>query len=391
MKIETKALHVLPTDPLTGAISVPIYQTATFVQDAPGENKGYDYSRSNNPTRAALELLIAKLENGDAGYAFSSGLAAVDAVLKLLNYGDEILATDDIYGGTFRAFEKVYEKFGIKVNYVDTSNLNLVQSKINSKTKFIWIESPSNPLLKINDIKALADIAHLHQCLLVVDNTFLSPAGQRPLELGADIVIHSATKYIAGHSDVIAGLVVTKDADLSAKIKFYQNATGAVLGPFDSWLTIRGIQTLQIRIEKQCGNALSIAKYLEKEDLVAEVFYPGLENHKGHELALKQQETFGAIISFRLKDDSLEDTLLFLSKTKYFKLAESLGGVKSLICHPSSMTHKTIPKSIREKNGITDGLIRVSCGIENIEDLILDLAGAFTQLKEAKLSQVSFA
>jgi cystathionine beta-lyase len=388
MKAETKALHDVQGDILTGAISTPIYQTATFIQEAPGINKGYDYSRSNNPTRAVLEKLIANLENGHAGFAFASGLAAVDAVLKTLKTGDEIIAIDDIYGGSFRAFNQVYKKFGIKVKYLDTTNLALIAKNINEQTKLLWLESPSNPKLKVSDIKALSEIAHKFDCKVVVDNTFLSPAGQIPINLGADIVIHSATKYLAGHSDVIAGLVVTKSEDLSKEIKFYQNASGAVLGPFDSWLCIRGIQTLHLRIQKQCENAFRIAKYLQKEELIDQIYYPGLESHPNHDLANRQQATYGAIISFTLKDDNYENALFILQNLKLFKLAESLGGVKSLACHPPSMTHKTIPAATRKANGINDSLIRLSAGIENVEDLVNDLAAVLAKLREKILSRV---
>jgi len=388
MKAETKVLHDVQGDILTGAISTPIYQTATFIQDAPGVNKGYDYSRSNNPTRAVLEKLIANLENGHAGFAFASGLAAVDAVLKILKAGDEIIAIDDIYGGSFRAFNQVYKKFGITVKYLDTTNLALIKDNLNEYTKLLWIESPSNPKLKVSDIKALAKIAHQFDCKVVVDNTFLSPVGQTPLKLGADIVIHSATKYLAGHSDVIAGLIVTKTKELSEEIKFYQNASGAVLGPFDSWLCIRGIQTLHLRIQKQCENAFRIAKYLEKEDLIDQIYYPGLSHHPNHKIAKRQQATYGAIISFTLKEDNFEDALFILQNLQLFKLAESLGGVKSLACHPPSMTHKTIPIEIRKANGINESLVRLSAGIENVEDLINDLAAVLGKLREKILSKV---
>lgn len=389
MKTATKIIHGIGVDELTGAISTPIYQTATFEQSAPGVNKGFDYSRSNNPTRHALEKFIAKLENGHAGFAFASGLAAVDAVLKTLSSGDEIIAIDDIYGGSFRAFEQVYKKFGIKVKYLDTTNLLLIKEHLNEHTKLLWIESPSNPKLKVSNITALCEIAHEFNCKVVVDNTFLSPVGQKPLDLGADIVIHSATKYLAGHSDVIAGLVITKDEALSTQIKFFQNASGAVLGPFDSWLCIRGIQTLSLRISQQSESALRLAKYLEKETLVERVYYPGLESHENHKLASRQQQHYGAIITFTLKDDLEEHAIFILQQLKYFKLAESLGGVKSLACHPPSMTHKTIPAAVRKANGISNSLIRLSCGIENAEDLIQDLAQVFIELKERILAEVT--
>lgn len=381
MKFETRIIQSLPVDELTGAISTPIYQTSTFNQSGPGVNKGYDYSRTNNPTRKVLENLAAEIENGKAGFAFASGLAAIDAVIKLLNNGNDVIAVDDIYGGTYRTFSNIYSRFGINVNYVDTTDLNNVIDSITPNTKMIWIESPTNPTLKISDIKEIAKIAKLNNCLLVVDNTFATPALQNPLDLGADIVIHSATKYLSGHSDVIAGLVVVNSQELSEKIKFIQNSSGAVLGPFDSWLTIRGIETLSLRIQKHCENAFEIAKYLEVKSEVSEVFYPGLKHHKNHEVALKQQTHFGGIVSFTLKDDTIEAAEKFVTSTEFFKLAESLGGVKSLICHPSTMTHKSVPESKRKNAGIKNSLIRLSPGIENAADLINDLERAFVKIK----------
>ncbi len=378
MKEETRILHEIPVDELTGAISVPIYQTSTFVQEAPGVNKGFDYSRSNNPTRATLEKTIASLENGSQGFAFSSGLAAVDAVIKLLKAGDEIVAVDDIYGGTFRAFEHIYSKFGISVKYVDTTDVTNVIDAISRKTKMIWLESPTNPTLKISDLSSIAEIGK--DLLLVVDNTFASPVLQKPLDLGADIVIHSGTKYLAGHSDVIAGLVVVGNEELAEQIKFNQNASGAVLGPFDSWLTLRGITTLQLRIEKQCQNAQHVAEFLSTCSVVDEVFYPGLVAHHNHDVAKQQQLGFGGIVSFSLKDDSIEAATKFATSTKLFKLAESLGGVKSLLCHPASMTHKSTPEEIRHKTGIKDSLIRLSCGIENCDDLLDDVNQALAAI-----------
>ena len=371
----TQIIHSIPSDPLTGAISVPIYQTSTFIQEAPGVNKGYDYARSNNPTRKVLEDVVAKLENGDAGFAFSTGLAAIDAVLKLLSTGDEIIAVDDIYGGAYRLFTHVYEKLGIKVHYVDTTDANNIAEKISSNTKLIWIESPTNPTLKVSDIIEISKIAKSIDALLIVDNTFASPIAQNPIDLGADIVIHSGTKYIAGHSDLVAGLVITKTETLSEKIKFIQNASGAVLGPWDCFLTIRGIETLELRYKKQCENAFEVAKYLVDHKAVQEVFYPGLATHKNHEIAKRQQNgLFGGIVSFTLKEDTQEEAVNVVTNTQYFKLAESLGGVKSLLCHPAQMTHASIPREIRLKSGIKDSLIRLSCGIERAEDLILDLS-----------------
>ena len=374
----TKIIHAIPSDPLTGAISVPVYQTSTFIQEAPGVNRGFDYARSNNPTRKVLEDLIAKLEDGNGGFAFSTGLAAIDAVLKLLSVGDEIVAVDDIYGGAYRLFTHVYEKLGIKVNYVDTTDINNVSEAVTSKTKLVWIESPTNPTLKISDIEGISKIAKTVNALLIVDNTFASPIAQKPINLGADIIIHSGTKYIGGHSDLVAGLVVTKTEALSEKIKFIQNASGAVLGPWDCFLTIRGIETLDLRFRKQCENAAKVANFLVNHDAVAEVHFPGLTGHKNHEIAKRQQNgLFGGIVSFTLKEDNQESAVAFVTSTNYFKLAESLGGVKSLLCHPAQMTHASIPREIRLNAGIKDSLIRLSCGVENAEDLISDLSQAF--------------
>ena len=377
----TKIIHSIPSDPLTGAISVPVYQTSTFIQDAPGVNKGFDYARSNNPTRNVLEDVIAQLEEGHAGFAFSTGLAAIDAVLKLLSSGDEIVAVNDIYGGAYRLFTHVYEKLGIKINYVDTTESQNVANAITDKTKFIWIESPTNPTLKVSDIRSIAKIAKKASALLVVDNTFASPIAQKPLLLGADIVIHSGTKFIGGHSDLVAGLVVAKTERLAEKLKFVQNASGAVLGPWDCFLTIRGIETLEIRYKKQCENALKVAEFLLRHDAVKHVFYPGLPTHKNHEIAKEQQNgLFGGIISFNLKEDTVEAANKFVTSTKYFKLAESLGGVKSLLCHPPQMTHASVPREIRLQAGISDSLIRLSCGIEDADDLVADLSNAFNSV-----------
>lgn len=382
----TKIIHSIPSDPLTGAISVPVYQTSTFIQEAPGVNKGFDYARSNNPTRKVLEDVVAKLENGHAGFAFATGLAAIDSVLKLLSAGDEIVAVDDIYGGAYRLFTHVYEKLGIKVNYVDATEVENVANAVSNKTKLIWIESPTNPTLKISDIEAISKVAKSVNALLVVDNTFASPIAQKPIELGADIVIHSGTKYIGGHSDLVAGLVVTKTQELSEKIKFVQNASGGILGPWDCFLTIRGIETLDIRYKKQCENALKVALFLESQDAVSTVHYPGLKTHKNHEIAKKQQNVlFGGIVSFSLKNDTQDAAVKFVTNTEYFKLAESLGGVKSLLCHPAQMTHASIPREIRLNAGINDSLIRLSCGIEDAEDLINDLAEAFKIIEKTEL------
>ena len=390
MSNATTLIHSIPVDELTGAISVPIYQTSTFVQEAPGVNKGYDYARSNNPTRATLETIIAKLEKGTTGIAFGSGLAVIDAVLKLLKSGDEIVAVDDIYGGAFRLFTHVYEKFGIKVHYTDTTDAVNVFNAITPNTKLIWIETPTNPTLKISDIAAIAKIAKAHGCWLCVDNTFASPALQQPLALGADIVVHSATKYLGGHSDLIAGLVVTNEKELGDKIKFIQNASGAILAPFDSWLAIRGIETLHLRIKQHCANAQSVAEYLEQHPLVDRVFYPGLASHPNHAIAKQQAKGFGGIVSFTLKQNTEQAAIDFVTSTKLFLLAESLGGVKSLLCHPANMTHKSIPAEKRRAAGVADSLIRLSVGLEEVEDLINDLELAFAKqhlTKETKLQE----
>jgi cystathionine beta-lyase len=387
----TALIHSIPVDPLTGAISVPIYQTSTFEQEAPGVNKGYDYARTNNPTRNILEQLLARLENGHTGIAFSSGLAAIDAVVKLLKSGDEIIATDDIYGGAFRLFTKVYEKFGIRVNYVDATHAENVFNAVTHRTKLIWIETPTNPTLKITDIRAISKIAKASGCLLCVDNTFASPILQQPLLLGADLVVHSATKYLGGHSDLIAGCVITKDKHLGDEIKFIQNACGAILSPFDSWLLIRGIETLPLRIKQHCSSALLLAEWLQQCPAVDKVFYPGLKNHCNHNIAKAQASGFGGIISFSLKDDTEEAAHAFVTATRLFKLAESLGGIKSLLCHPASMTHKSIPVEKRRAAGVSDSLIRLSVGLEDATDLVADLEQAFTNLaKDQKAEQSKF-
>jgi len=380
MQATTQLIHSIPVDPLTGAIAVPIYQTSTFVQEAPGVNKGFDYARTGNPTRAILEDLVAQLEGGSTGAAFASGLAAIDAVVKLLQTGDEIIAVDDIYGGAFRLFEQVYRKFGINTNYVDTTNPEAVFNAITPKTKLIWIETPTNPTLKITDIRAIAKIAKAHHILLAVDNTFASPALQQPLLLGADIVVHSGTKYLGGHSDLIAGLVVTADAELGRQIKFLQNATGSILGPQDSFLLIRGIETLHLRVRQHCASARAIAAFLESHPAVNKVYYPGLIKHPGHNVAAGQSKGFGGIVSFSLKEDSIAAATAFVGSTELFKLAESLGGIKSLVSHPAQMTHKTIPVEKRRAAGVTDGLVRLSVGLEDAEDLIADLRQALDRL-----------
>lgn len=381
----TNIIHSIPSDPLTGAISVPVYQTSTFVQEAPGLNKGFDYARSNNPTRKVLEDVVAQLEGGHSAFAFATGLAAIDAVLKLLSAGDEIIAVDDIYGGAYRLFTHVYEKLGIKVHYVDTTDAENVANVISSKTKLVWIESPTNPTLKVSDIQEISKIAKSVNALLVVDNTFASPIAQKPIALGADIIIHSGTKYIGGHSDLVAGLVVTKTKELSEKLKFVQNASGGILGPWDCFLTIRGIETLELRYRKQCDNAFAVAAFLANHEAVENVYFPGLVSHKNHDVAKRQQNgLFGGIVSFTLKEDTQEAANKFVTNTTYFKLAESLGGVKSLLCHPPQMTHASIPREKRLQSGIKDSLIRLSCGIEDSEDLINDLSQAFTTVNKTK-------
>ena len=381
----TKIIHSIPSDPLTGAISVPVYQTSTFIQEAPGVNRGYDYARSKNPTRKVLEDVIAELEEGHGGFAFATGLAAIDSVLKLLSAGDEIVAVDDIYGGAYRLFTHVYEKLGISVKYVDATEVDNIAHAVTSKTKLIWLESPTNPTLKISDIKAISKIAKSVDALLVVDNTFASPIAQKPILLGADIIIHSGTKYIGGHSDLVAGLVVTKTEALSEKIKFIQNASGGVLGPWDCFLTIRGIETLDIRYRKQSENAEKVARFLVAHKAVQDVHFPGLESHKNHEIAKEQQNgLFGGIVSFTLKEDTVAAANEFVTSTNYFKLAESLGGVKSLLCHPPQMTHASVPRAQRLTAGIKDSLIRLSCGIEDAEDLIKDLENAFNSVSQPK-------
>ena len=382
----TDIIHAVPVDPLTGSISTPIYQTSTFIQEEPGVNKGYDYARTGNPTRKVLEDLVAKMEGGDAGFAFASGLAAIDSVIKLLSAGDEIIAVDDIYGGAYRLFTHVYQKLDIKIHYVDTTDADNILHYINQNTKLIWIESPTNPTLKVSDIAKISGIARAANALLVVDNTFASPISQNPIALGADIVIHSATKYIGGHSDLLAGIVVTKTRELSEMIKFIQNASGGVLAPWDCFLTIRGIETLALRIKKQCETALSIAQFLESCEEVDRVHYPGLASHKNHEVAAIQQNgLFGGVISFSLKIDTSEQAIQFVKSTKYFKLAESLGGVKSLLCLPSKMTHASVPREKRLASGIQDSLIRLSCGIEDAADLIEDLNETFKLIKREEV------
>lgn len=382
MNESTRILESIPIDPLTGAIAVPIYQTSTYIQEAPNINKGFDYTRTNNPTRKIFEQIAAQLENGSHGLAFSSGLAAIDCVIKILSTGDEIIAVDDIYGGAYRLFTTVYNRLGIKVRFVDTTDPENVRRSISPDTKLIWLESPTNPLLKVSDIKRISDIAKDNGILVCVDNTFATPIIQKPLNLGADIVLHSATKYIGGHTDVLAGIVVTNSDELGERLKYIQNATGGVLSPFDSWLLIRSIETLKIRIEKHSINAIKIAEFLEDREGVKNLYYPGLKSHPNYTTALHQQRFPGAVISFTLDDDTEENAVNFVTSTKLFKLAESLGGAKSLVCHPPSMTHKSIPREKRLQSGISDSLIRLSVGLEDADDLIADIDQALIKVKE---------
>lgn len=374
MKPATKFIHAgAEPDPSTGAIMTPIFQTSTYVQEAPGVNKGFEYARSQNPTRKALEEALAVIENGKFGLAFSSGVAATDAVIKLLTPGDEVICANDMYGGTYRLFTKVFERFGIVFNYVDTTNTKNVSDTITSKTKLVWLETPTNPLMNITDIAAIASVTKEKDILLAVDNTFASPALQNPLDLGADIVMHSVTKYLGGHSDVIQGALIMNDADLREKLYFIQKSCGAVPGPMDCFLVLRGIKTLGVRMKAHCENGAKIAHWLRNHPKVGKVYWPGFEDHPGYNIAKKQMKDFGGMISFELKNDSVDEAKRVLSSTHLFSLAESLGGVESLINHPASMTHASIPREERIKNGLSDSLIRLSVGIEDADDLIEDL------------------
>ena len=377
MKFGTKAIHAgLEPDPATGAIMTPIYQTSTFVQEAPGVHKGYEYARTQNPTRTALEHNLAALENGQFGLAFASGMAAVDAVIKLLEPGDEVISTNDLYGGTYRAFTKIFEPFGIRFHFVGMDAPERVNPYLNDQTKMIWIETPTNPLLNIIDIAAICTVARERGILTVVDNTFASPYLQTPLDLGADIVLHSATKYLGGHSDVVLGALVVRDEELARRLYFIQNSCGAIPGPQDSFLVLRGIKTLHLRVQRSCENARIIAERLQQFSAVNRVLYPGFSSHPGHAVAKKQMRDFGGMVSFTLHDDTVEAATRVLTKTKLFALAESLGGVESLIGHPATMTHASIPREERLRNGLSDSLIRLSVGIEDAEDLVADLEAA---------------
>jgi cystathionine gamma-synthase/cystathionine gamma-lyase len=377
MKFGTKAIHAgVEPDPTTGAIMTPIYQTSTYVQESPGKHKGYEYSRTDNPTRAALQKALAALENGKHGICYASGLAATDAVLKLFRPGDEIIATNDLYGGTYRIMKKVFEPFGLVFHFVDMSDVANIRATITDKTKMIWVETPTNPLLKIIDINAVVALAREKSVMTVVDNTFASPYIQNPLDMGADVVMHSVTKYLGGHSDTVMGALVLNNDELAAQLAFIQNASGAVPGPQDCFLVLRGLKTLHIRIQRHCENAIRVATWLQEHPKVGKVYYPGLPSHPGHELAKKQMRDFGGMVSFELKGDVYEEAIRVMENLHVFSLAESLGGVESLCTHPASMTHASIPKEERAKAGLKDTLIRLSVGIEDVEDLIEDLKQA---------------
>ena len=374
MKFESKAVHAgVHPDPSTGAIMTPIFQTSTYVQDAPGEHKGFEYARTHNPTRRALEDSITSLENGFGTICFASGLAAQDAILKLLKPGDEIVSTNDLYGGSYRQMVQIFQKYGIKSTYVDFRDLSKIEEAITNNTRLLWMETPTNPLLNIIDLAGVSAIAKKHRILSCVDNTFATPYLQRPIDLGVDLVLHSGTKYLGGHSDVISGSVTSNSEDLYQQLKFLQNATGAVPGPMDCFLMLRGIKTLAVRMDRACSNAEKIAHHLKGHPKIDQIFYPGLEQHTGHQIAQKQMKHFGAMVSFALQEDHTEAAFDILRRVRIFSLAESLGGVESLIGHPASMTHASIPREERLKVGLKDSLIRLSVGIEHVDDLIADL------------------
>lgn len=379
MKFNTKVIHGgQHHDPSTGAVMPPVYHTSTFAQTSPGVHTGYEYSRADNPTRTALEHALESIENGARGLAFSSGLAAIDCVMRLLKPNDEVIAMDDLYGGTYRLFTRFYQDLGIKFHFINMNDLELFQSKINDKTKVVWIETPTNPLMKLADIEAIAQITKKHNILFAVDNTFATPYLQKPLDLGADIVMHSATKYLGGHSDVIAGALVIKDEELGKQLHFTQFATGATLGPQECFLVLRGIKTLHLRVERHCFNGQKVAEFLEQHPLVEKVLYPGLPSHPQHDLAKKQMpKGFGGMVSFTFKSRVKEDAIKFLEKLRVFTLAESLGGVESLANHPALMTHASIPADKRAEIGVTDDMVRLSVGVEDIDDLLADLEQAF--------------
>ena len=379
--IETLVLHAgIEPDPTTGAIMTPIFQTSTYVQAAPGDHKGYEYGRTQNPTRDVLQKNLAALEGTSYGLCFSTGMGAVDACAKLLQPGDEVVSTNDLYGGTYRLFTKIFAQYGIKFHFVDMSDEAAVRAVMNAKTKMVWVETPTNPLLRIIDIELMIQIGHEYNSIVVVDNTFASPYLQNPAKMGADIVMHSATKYINGHSDVVMGVLCTSSDDLKDRLAFIQNSCGATPGPMDCFLTLRGIKTLHIRMQRHCENGAKIAHWLKNHPKVGDVYWPGFESHPNHAVAKKQMKDFGGMISFTLKDDAIEKALTFLKSTHLFALAESLGGVESLVGHPATMTHASIPKAEREANGLKDSLIRLSVGIEHVDDLIADLEGALAKV-----------
>ena len=377
MKFNTKTIHGgQEHDAAYGSVMPPIYQTTTYAQTSPGNHKGYEYSRTHNPTRHALEQSLVSLENGNYGLAFGSGLAAIDAVLKLLKPGDGVISTNDLYGGTYRLFTKIYEDFGIKFHFIGMSNANNIEDFITEKTRLIWVETPTNPMMNIIDIKAVSTISKKYNLLLAVDNTFATPYLQQPLELGADIVMHSATKYLGGHSDVVMGALVVRDKELADKLYFIQNASGAICGPQDAFLVLRGIKTLHVRMQRHCENGRAVAEFLMSHLKIEDVYWPGFENHPNHEIAKSQMSDFGGMVSFTTKGNNYEEAIKIVENLKIFTLAESLGGVESLAGHPASMTHASIPKEERQKTGIVDSLIRLSVGIEDKEDLIADLKQA---------------
>ena len=377
MKFNTKTIHGgQEHDKAFGAVMPPIYQTSTYAQTTPGGHKGFEYSRTHNPTRAALERSFASLENGKFGLAFGSGLAAIDAVMKLLKPGDEVISTNDLYGGSYRLFTQIYANFGVKFHFIGMENADNIEDFVNENTKLIWVETPTNPMLNIIDIKKAAAIAKKHNVLLGVDNTFATPYLQQPLDLGADLVMHSATKYLGGHSDIVMGALIVNDKDLADKLYFIQNASGAICGPQDSFLMLRGIKTLHVRMQRHCENGKAVANYLNNHSKIEKVFWPGFENHPNHEVAKSQMNDFGGMVSFTTKGNNYEEAIKIVENLKVFTLAESLGGVESLSGHPASMTHASIPKEEREKTGVVDSLIRLSVGIEDEADLIEDLRQA---------------
>lgn len=377
MKFNTKTIHGGQShEPAYGAVMPPIYQTSTYAQSTPGGHKGYEYSRTHNPTRTALENAFASIENGQYGLAFASGLAAIDAVMKLLKPGDEVISTNDLYGGSYRLFTKIFQEFGIKFHFIGMESTDAIEKFINTNTKLIWVETPTNPMMNIIDIKAVSQVAKRHNLLLAVDNTFATPYLQQPLDLGADIVMHSATKYLGGHSDVVMGALIVNDKTVADKLYFIQNASGAICGPQDSFLVLRGIKTLHVRMQRHCENGKAVAEFLTAHPKVERVYWPGLKTHPNHQVAKEQMKGFGGMVSFVTKNNDYKEAIKTVERLKVFTLAESLGGVESLAGHPASMTHASIPKEEREKTGVVDSLIRLSVGIEDIDDLIADLRQA---------------